>query len=98
LRRTSQKVLMCSPSIKIEVFSEGKARRKFFASGFVFERLTFLLKVENRLKRGKILCESFTRKDILNLKECLDDGNLWFFCLSLFSGFIATPFEPKIKS
>jgi hypothetical protein len=63
---------------KIEVFSEGKARKKFFASGFVFERLTFLSKVEKWLKRGKILCESFTRKDILSFKECLDDGNLWF--------------------
>ncbi len=40
---------------KIEVFSEGKARRKFFASVFAFERLTFLTKVENRLKRGKML-------------------------------------------
>ncbi len=64
--------------IKIKVFSEGKARKKFFASGFAFERLTFLSKVENRLKRGKILCESFTRKDILGVKKCLDNGNLWF--------------------
>jgi hypothetical protein len=48
---------------KIEVFSEGKARRKFFASGFAFERLTFLKKVENRLKSEKDLCEDFTRKD-----------------------------------
>ncbi len=39
--------------VKIEVFSEGKTRKKIlFASGFVFERLTFLLKIENRLKRG----------------------------------------------
>ncbi len=55
--------------VKIEVFSEGKTRKKFSASGFVFERLTFLSKVENRLKRGKILCESFTRKDILNFQR-----------------------------
>ncbi len=41
---------------KIEVFSEGKARKKFSASGFAFERLTFLSKVENRLKRGGNLC------------------------------------------
>ena len=54
---------------KIEVFSEGKTRKRFSASGFVFERLTFLSKVENRLKRGKILCESFTRKDILNFQR-----------------------------
>ncbi len=54
--------------VKIEVFSEGKTRKNISASGFVFERLTFLLKVEIRLKRGKILCESFTRKDILNFQ------------------------------
>ncbi len=70
--------------VKIEVFSEGRARRKFFASGFAFERLTFLSKVENRLKRVKILCENFTRQDILNFKKCLDNGNLWFFAF-LFS-------------
>jgi hypothetical protein len=64
--------------VKIEVFSEGKTRKKFSASGFAFERLTFLSKVENRLKRGKILCESFTRKDIFNFEERLDNGNLWF--------------------
>ncbi len=45
---------MYSLFLEIEVFSEGKARRKFFASGFAFERLTFLSKVENQLKRGKI--------------------------------------------
>jgi len=39
---------------KIEVFSEGKTRKKFSASGFAFERLTFLSKIENRLKRGEI--------------------------------------------
>jgi len=38
--------------VKIEVFSEGKARKKFSASKFAFERLTFLSKIENRLKRG----------------------------------------------
>ncbi len=38
---------------KIEVFSEGKTRKEFSASGFAFERLTFLPKVENRLKRGE---------------------------------------------
>ncbi len=38
---------------EIEVFSEGKTRKKFSASGFVSGRLTFLSKVENRLKRGK---------------------------------------------
>ncbi len=68
--------------VKIEVFSEGKTRKKFSASGFVFERLTFLSKVENRLKRGESLCENFTRKDILNFKERLDDGNLWFLPFS----------------
>ena len=68
--------------VKIEVFSEGKARKNFSASGFVFERLTFLLKVENRLKRGESLCESFTKGDILNFKKCLDNGNLWFLPFS----------------
>jgi hypothetical protein len=69
--------------VKIEVFSEGKARRKFFASGFAFERLTFLSKVKkNRLKRGNMLWENFTRKDILNFKKCLDNGNLWFLPFS----------------
>jgi len=67
---------------KIEVFSEGKARKKFFASGFAFERLTFLSKVENRLKRGESMCENFTRRDILNFKKCLDNGNLWFLPFS----------------
>ncbi len=68
---------------KIEVFSEGKVRRKnSFASGFAFERLTFLTRVENRLKREKIMCESFTRKDILSFKKCLDNGNLWFLPFS----------------
>ncbi len=70
---------------KIEVFSEGKTRKKFSASGFAFERLTFLSKVENRLKRGESLCENFTRGDILNFKKCLDNGNLWFFFAFLFS-------------
>ncbi len=50
--------------VKIEVFNEGETRKEFSVSGFVFERLTFLSKIENRLKRGKIWCESFTRKDI----------------------------------
>jgi hypothetical protein len=76
----------------IEVFSEGKARKKFFASGFVFERLTFLSKVENRLKRGKNLCESFTREDILNFKGCLDNGNLWFSCLFSFRWLLSHAF------
>ena len=64
--------------VKIEVFSEGKTRKKFSASGFAFERLTFLSKVENRLKRGGSLCENFTGRDILNFKKCLDNGNLCF--------------------
>ena len=51
--------------VKIEVFSEGKTRKNISASGFVFERLTFLSKVEDRLKRGESLCENFTRRDIL---------------------------------
>ena len=68
--------------VKIEVFSEGKTRKKFSASGFAFERLTFLSKVEDRLKRGENSCEKFTRGDILNFKKCLDDGNLWFLPFS----------------
>ncbi len=48
---------MCSlfldPSQKIEVFSEGETRKKFSASGFAFERLTFLSKVENRFEKGE---------------------------------------------
>ncbi len=64
--------------VKSRYLARGRQERNFSASGFAFERLTFLSKVENRLKRGKILCESFTRKDILNFKERLDDGNLWF--------------------
>ncbi len=72
MSRASQKVLMCllfkSVEKKSRYFSEGKARKKFFASGFAFERLTFLSKVENRLKRGeKKMCESFTGEDILNV-------------------------------
>jgi hypothetical protein len=68
--------------VKIEVFSGGKTRKNFFASEFAFERLTFLSKVENRLKRGESLCENFTRGDILNFKKCLDNGNLWFLPFS----------------
>jgi hypothetical protein len=56
----------------------GEDEKELFCFRVCFERLTFLSKVENRLKRGRILCESFTRKDILNFKERLDDGNLWF--------------------
>ncbi len=56
--------------VKIEVFSEGKTRKEFFfASGFAFERLTFLSKVENRLKRGKLLCENFTRKGVFEFQR-----------------------------
>ena len=69
---------------KVKVFSEGKTRKKFSASGFAFERLTFLSKIENRLKRGESLCENFTRGDILSFKKCLDNGNLWLFAF-LFS-------------
>jgi hypothetical protein len=35
-------------------------------------------------------------KDILNFKECLGDGNLWF-CPSLFIGFVAASSKLKIK-
>ncbi len=57
--------------VKIEVFSEGKTRKKFSASGlaFFFERLTFLSKIENRLKRGKILCESITREGVFEFQR-----------------------------
>jgi hypothetical protein len=46
---------------KIKVLCEGRAKGNCFASGFAFKRLTFLLKVENRLKREN-LCESFARR------------------------------------
>ncbi len=40
--------------VKIEVFSEGETRKKFSVlPGLFFERLTFLSKIENRLKRGE---------------------------------------------
>ena len=82
---------------KIEVFSEGKARRKFFASGFAFERLTFLSKVESRLKRGEIFCVKISQEKVsLNFKERLNNGNLWFLPFSLFEGFVASSFKPKI--
>jgi len=55
--------------VKIEVFSEGKTRKNFSASGFAFERLTFLSKVENRLKRGESLCENFTRGGIFEFQR-----------------------------
>jgi hypothetical protein len=76
---------------KIEVFSEGKARRKFFSSGFAFERLTFLSKVENLLKRGKI------RVKVSQEKTSWIPRNVWVmaiygFCLSLFTGFVAMSF------
>ena len=84
--------------IKIEVFSEGKTRKKFSASGFAFERLTFLSKIEIRLKRGKILCENFTRGDILNFKKCLDNGNLWFLPFPFQWLYGHTFFKPRIKN
>ncbi len=36
------------------ILARGKARKKFSAFGFAFERLTFLSKIENQLKRGEI--------------------------------------------
>ncbi len=39
--------------VKIEVFSEGKTRKNFLLPGLFSKVLTFLSKVENRLKRGK---------------------------------------------
>ncbi len=63
--------------VKFEVFSEGEGKKNYsLLPGFFFERLTFLSKVENRLKRGENLCENFTGRDILNFKKCLDNGNL----------------------
>ncbi len=64
--------------VEIEVFSEGKTRKRFSASGFAFEILTFLSKVENRLKRGKFCVRVSQEKVSLNFKERLSDGNLWF--------------------
>ena len=61
---------------KSRYLARGWQEENFSASGFAFERLTFLSKVENRLKRGENLCEIFTRRDILNFKKCLDNGNL----------------------
>ncbi len=56
--------------VKIEVFSEGETKKRIsLLPGLFFERLTFLSKVENRLKRGENLCENFTRGDILNFQE-----------------------------
>jgi hypothetical protein len=55
--------------VKIEVFSEGGTGKNFSVLPGFFERLTFLSKVENRLKRGGYLCENFTRGDILNFQE-----------------------------
>jgi len=60
--------------------------------GFAFERLTFLLKVENRLKRGGSLCVNFAGRDILNFQEISGLWQFMFSCLSLFSGLTATPF------
>ena len=54
---------------KSRYLARGRSRMGFSASGFAFERLTFLSKVENRLKRGENLCESFTERDILNFQE-----------------------------
>jgi hypothetical protein len=55
--------------VKIEVFSEGRARKEFSASGFIFERLTFLSKVENRLKRGEICVKVSQEKVSLNFSK-----------------------------
>ncbi len=79
--------------VKSRYFSEGKTGKKFSASGFAFERLTFLSKVENRLKKKR---ENFLKisqeKVSLNFKERLNDGNLWFLPFSLFNGFVASSF------
>jgi len=65
--------------VKIEVFSEGKTEKRIlFASGFAFERLTFLSKFETRLKRGRFCVKISQEKVSLNFKERLDNGNLWF--------------------
>ncbi len=65
--------------VKIEVFSEGKTRKKFSASGFVFRKINILAKVESRLKRGEIFCVKISQEKVsLNFKERLNDGNLWF--------------------
>ena len=47
----------------------GQERISVLPGLFLFERLTFLSKIENRLKRGENLCENFTGRDILNFQE-----------------------------
>ncbi len=95
LRRASQRVLMCSlflsPSIKkIEVFSEGKARRKILCFRVCFRKINILD------ESWKSVCVKTSQE-----KTSWVSRNVWImaiygFCLSLFTGFVATSFEPMI--
>ncbi len=80
--------------VKIEVFSEGKVRKKILLlPGLLFEKLTFLSKSWKSVeKRGKF-CVKISQE-----KTSWISRNVWImaiygFCLSLFIGFVATPFN-----
>jgi hypothetical protein len=56
--------------VEIEVFWRGGRQEKvFLLPGLFFERLTFLSKIENRLKGRKILCENFTRRSVFEFSK-----------------------------
>ena len=85
--------------VKIEVFSEGETRKKnSVLPGLFFERLTFLSKIENRLKRGGKVCVRISQKETSWIfKKCLDDGNLLFLAFLFSVALRPYLFKPKIK-
>ena len=100
--RAPGKVLMCSLFLDTSwnrgILARGKAREKFSASGFTFERLTFLSKIENRLKRGEIFVWKFHKKKVsLNFQRT---SEWWQFMVFLaffsFQWLCSLSFEPKI--
>ena len=48
--------------VKSRYFSEGEGKKEISASGFAFERSTFLSKIEDRLKRGEIFCVKISQE------------------------------------
>ena len=70
--------------VKSRYLARGRQERNFLLPGLLFERLTFLSKIENRLKRGEVFVWKFHKKRYLWIfKEHLNDGDLWFMPFSL---------------
>jgi len=78
---------------KIEVFSEGKARKNVSVlPGLFFRKINILVESWKSVeKRGKFVWELHKRRH-LGFSRNVWIMAIYGFCLSLFSGFIATPF------